>query len=53
VDLSSRLLCTFPERERLPVGSFLTTGTKERVGLPGLLTEAKESQEEKALARDS
>jgi hypothetical protein len=29
------------KEERLPVESALTTGTQERVGLPGVLTEAK------------
>ena len=43
VDLSSRLLCTFLEEERLPGESAMTTGTQERVGLPGVLTEVKES----------
>jgi hypothetical protein len=36
VDQSSRL-----QEESLPVKSALTTGTQVRVGLPGVLTEAK------------
>ena len=39
--------------ESLPAESALTTGTKESVGLSGVLTEAKESQEEQDPARDS
>jgi hypothetical protein len=39
--------------ENLPSESALTTGTQERVGLPGVLTEVKESEEEQAPARDS
>ena len=50
VDQSSRLLDTFPARERLPAESGLITGTQVRVGLPEVLTE---SQEEQAPARDS
>jgi hypothetical protein len=53
VDLCSKLLCTFPARGRVPAKIALTTGTQERVGLPEVLTEAKESQEEQAPARDS
>jgi hypothetical protein len=41
VDLSSRLLCTFPAEESIPAESFLTTETQRRVGLSGVLTEAK------------
>ena len=37
----------------LPAQTVLTTGTQERVALPVVLTEAKESQEEQAPARDS
>jgi hypothetical protein len=38
---------------RLPAERALNTGAKERVGLPGRLTEAKESQEEEAPSRGS
>jgi hypothetical protein len=41
------------KEESLPAESALTTGTQERVGLPRVLTEAKESQEKQAPARDS
>ena len=34
------------QKESLPAESALTTGIQERVGLPGELTEAKESQEQ-------
>jgi hypothetical protein len=40
VDQSSRLLDTCPGRG-FPAESALTTGTQERVRLPGVLTEAK------------
>jgi hypothetical protein len=53
VDLSTRLLPTFPARGEIACESVLTTGTQERVGLPGIPTEAKESQEEQAPARDN
>jgi hypothetical protein len=53
VDLSSRFLAPSLQEESLPAESALTTGPQERVGLPGVLTEAKESQEEQAPARDS
>ena len=51
VDLSSRLLCIFPARGELSCREC--SGTQDRVGLPGVLTEIKESQEEQAPARDS
>jgi hypothetical protein len=41
VDQSSRLLDIALKEESLPANSALTTGTQERVGLPGVLTEAK------------
>jgi hypothetical protein len=41
------------QEESLPAESVLTTGTQKRVCLPGVLTEAKESQEEQAPTRDS
>jgi hypothetical protein len=41
VDQSSRLLDNCPEKESLPAESALTTRNKERVGLSGVLTEAK------------
>jgi hypothetical protein len=50
VDLTSRLLFTFPARGELDAESALTNRTQERVGFPGVLTEAKESQEEQAPA---
>jgi hypothetical protein len=41
VDLSSKLLSTFPAKgESLLAQSALTTGTQERIELPGVLTEA-------------
>jgi hypothetical protein len=43
----------FPARGELAAESALTTGTQEGVELPGVLTEAKESQKEQASARDS
>ena len=51
VDLSSRLLCTFPVKGDLASESVLTTGTQESVGLSGVLTETKESQEEQVPVR--
>ena len=36
----------------MPIESVLTTGTQERIDLPGVLTEVKASQEEQAPARD-
>jgi hypothetical protein len=41
------------QEESLPAESALTTEIQKRVGLPGVLTEAKEPQEEQAPARDS
>ena len=41
------------KEESFPAERALTTGTRERVGLPGVQTEAKESQEEQAQVRDS
>jgi hypothetical protein len=38
------------QEESLPAECALTTGTQERVGLPGVLTEAKYSQEEQSPA---
>jgi hypothetical protein len=49
VDLSSRLL----QEESLHAESVLTTGVQERVGLPRVLKETRESQEEQVPARDS
>jgi hypothetical protein len=37
----------------LPAESALTSGTQERFGFPGVLTEAKESQQEQALATET
>ena len=41
------------QEESLPAESALTTGTQERVDVPEVLAEAKESQEEQAPAKDS
>jgi hypothetical protein len=41
------------QEESLPADTVLTTGTQERISLPGVLTEAKESQEEQPPARDN
>jgi hypothetical protein len=53
VDLSSRLLCTFHATGELACREALTTGTQERVDILGVLTEANESQEEQAPAREN
>jgi hypothetical protein len=41
------------EEESFSAESTLTTQTQEKAGLPGLLTEARESQEEQPPARDN
>jgi hypothetical protein len=41
------------QKESFPAENTLTTETQERAGLPGLLTEATESQEEQAPTRDN
>jgi hypothetical protein len=57
VDLSFRPPGTFSargrEERRSGAESALTTKTQERVGFPGVLTEAKELQDEQAPVRDS